>query len=149
MPRSRPAHPASTAALRGSPEVLAAATVLHELPPRLARKVRAIDAPSADAVTLKLRGGVRIVWGGTGQPAVKSKELAILMRGRARYFDVSDPLTAVTRDELTGSAELSPLPLVTHAPGALPAAAGPVRSTRSRHAGPLGARLVDPGGGRP
>ncbi len=48
-------------------------------------------------MTLRLRGGVRIVWGGTGQPAVKSRELAILMRGHARYFDVSDPRTAVTR----------------------------------------------------
>jgi cell division protein FtsQ len=84
------------ASLRGSPAVLAAATVLRELPARLARSVRAIDAPSADAVTLRLSGGVRIAWGGTGQPAIKSRELAILMRGHARYYDVSDPQTAVT-----------------------------------------------------
>ncbi len=87
---------AGPASLRGSPAVLAAATVLRELPARLARSVRAIDAPAADAVTLRLRGGVRIAWGGTGQPAVKSRELAILMRGHARYYDVSDPQTAVT-----------------------------------------------------
>jgi hypothetical protein len=39
---------------------------------------------------------VTIVWGGTGEPAAKSRELAILMRGHARYYDVSDPRTAVT-----------------------------------------------------
>jgi cell division protein FtsQ len=87
---------ASPAALRGSPAVLAAATVLRELPARLARSVRVIDAPSADAVTLRLRGGVTIDWGGAGQAAVKSRELKFLMRGHARYFDVSDPRTAVT-----------------------------------------------------
>jgi cell division protein FtsQ len=87
---------ASPAALRGSPAVLAAATVLRELPARLARSVLAIGAPSADAVTLRLRSGVRVAWGGTGQPAVKARELAILMRGHARYYDVSDPQTAVT-----------------------------------------------------
>src|SRR5439155_9480951 len=82
---------ADLAALRGSPAVQAAATVLRELPPRLARSVRDVTAPSADAVTLRLRGGVTIVWGGTCQPAVKSRELAILMRRPGRYYDVSDP----------------------------------------------------------
>jgi len=91
----RPAA-ADLAALRGSPAVQAAATVLSELPPRLARSVRDVTAPSADAVTLRLRSGVTIVWGGTGQSAAKSRELAILMRGHARYYDVSDPRTAVT-----------------------------------------------------
>jgi cell division protein FtsQ len=80
----------------GSPAVQAAATGLSELPPRLARSVRDVTAPSADAVTLRLRSGVTIVWGGTGQPAAKSRELAILMRGHARYYNVSDPRTAVT-----------------------------------------------------
>jgi len=87
---------ASPATLRGNPAVLAAATVLRELPARLARSVRVIDAPSADAVTLRLRGGVTIDWGGAGQTAVKSRELRFLMRGHARHFDVSDPRTAVT-----------------------------------------------------
>ena len=87
---------AGPAGLRGSQAVLAAATVLRELSPRLARSVRVIDAPSADAVTLGLRGGVTIDWGGVGQAAVKSRELKFLMRGHSRYFDVSDPRTAVT-----------------------------------------------------
>jgi cell division protein FtsQ len=96
MPVLAPSAAALPASLRGSADVLAAATVLHELPARLSRSVQAIDAPSADAVTLRLRHGVTVVWGGTSQPAAKARELAILMRGRARYYDVSDPQTAVT-----------------------------------------------------
>lgn len=87
---------AGPASLRGSPSVLAAATVLRELPARLSRSVEAIDVPGADAVTIRLRGGVTIVWGGTGQPMAKARELAILMRGHAHYYNVSDPETAVT-----------------------------------------------------
>ncbi len=96
MPVLGQPHPASTATLRGSPEVLAAATVLRELPARLARRIRVIDAPGPEAVTLRLSRGVRIAWGGTGQAAAKSRELAILMRGHARFYNVSDPATAVT-----------------------------------------------------
>jgi cell division protein FtsQ len=95
-PRGMPVLDTSGPALRGSPAVLAAAAVLHELPARLARSVRAVDAASATAVTLRLHGKITIVWGGTGQPAAKARELAILMRGHARYYDISDPQTAVT-----------------------------------------------------
>jgi cell division protein FtsQ len=95
-PRGMPVLDPPGSALRGSPAVLAAAAVLHELPARLARSVRAIDAASATSVTLRLHGKITIVWGGTGQPAAKARELAILMRGHAHYYDVSDPQTAVT-----------------------------------------------------
>jgi cell division protein FtsQ len=96
MPVLHPPAAALPASLRGSAGVLAAATVLRELPVRLARAVRTIDAPDPDAVTLRLRGGVTVAWGGTGQRAAKVRELAILMRGHARYYDVSDPQTPVT-----------------------------------------------------
>jgi cell division protein FtsQ len=82
--------------LRGNPAVFAAATVQRELPARLAAKVRSIAAPTADMVTLYLRHGRTVVWGDTSQTAVKARELAILMRGQARYFDVSDPRAVVT-----------------------------------------------------
>jgi len=82
--------------LRGNPAVFAAATVERELPARLAAKVRSIAAPTADTVTLYLRHGRTVVWGDPSQTAVKARELAILMRGRARYFDVSDPRAVVT-----------------------------------------------------
>jgi cell division protein FtsQ len=82
--------------LRGNPAVFAAATVERELPAQLAAKVRSIAAPTADTVTLYLRHGRTVVWGDTSQTAVKARELAILMRGQARYFDVSDPRAVVT-----------------------------------------------------
>lgn len=84
------------AALRGSPAVFAAATVLQGLPARIGRLVLSVAAPSADAVTLHLRGGVTVRWGGIGRPSEKAAELEILMRTRARSYDVSDPATAVT-----------------------------------------------------
>jgi cell division protein FtsQ len=84
------------AALRGSPAVLAAVTVLTQLPARIRGLVRSVAAPSAGAVTLDLRGGVTVMWGGTDRPAAKAAELAILMRTRAAYYDLSDPGTAVT-----------------------------------------------------
>ena len=90
--------PAGTpvSALRGSPAVHAAAVVVAELPRSLARSLRAVQAPSATGVTLTLRSGVTIVWGGTDRPAAKARELALLMRTHARHYDVSAPGTAVT-----------------------------------------------------
>lgn len=94
LPRLRTA--AAPDQLRGNPAVFAAATVDRELPARLAAKVRSIAAPTADTVTLYLRHGRTVVWGDASQTAVKARELAILMRGQARYFDVSDPRAVVT-----------------------------------------------------
>jgi len=70
--------------------------VVAELPRSLARSLRAVQAPSATGVTLTLRSGVTIVWGGTDRPAAKARELALLMRTHARHYDVSAPGTAVT-----------------------------------------------------
>jgi cell division protein FtsQ len=88
------APPAAT--LRGSPAVHAAVTVLQQLPPRIRRLVRSVAAPSADAVTLHLRGGVTVLWGGADRPSEKAAELEILMRTKALSYDLSDPATAVT-----------------------------------------------------
>jgi cell division protein FtsQ len=84
------------ASLRGSPAIRAAATVLGQLPARIRNLVRAVAAPSPDAVTLDLRGGVTVLWGGTGRAAAKATELEILMGTKARSYNLSDPDTAVT-----------------------------------------------------
>jgi hypothetical protein len=42
-------------------------------------------------VTLRLGGGVTVLWGDTSRPGVKARELAILMRAHRRYYDVSAP----------------------------------------------------------
>jgi hypothetical protein len=40
---------------------------------------------------------VTVLWGGVGRAAQKSGELILLLRTHARYYDVSDPGTAVTQ----------------------------------------------------
>jgi cell division protein FtsQ len=84
------------ASLRGSPAVLAAATVLGQLPPQVRSLVTSVTAASPGAVTLHLSGGITVVWGGTGRAAAKAAELVILMRTKASFYDISDPATAVT-----------------------------------------------------
>jgi cell division protein FtsQ len=87
---------AAPASLRGSPAIRAAVTVLGQLPPRIRRLVRAVAAPSPDAVTLDLRGGATVLWGGTDRAAAKARELEILMRTGASSYDLADAGTAVT-----------------------------------------------------
>jgi cell division protein FtsQ len=83
--------------LRGSAAVHAAADVLAELPAGLRQRVISVSAPSADEVTLRLRGQLTVRWGAPGRARAKSRELRALMRStRARFFDVSSPGEAVT-----------------------------------------------------
>jgi cell division protein FtsQ len=83
--------------LRGSAAVHAAADVLAELPAGLRQRVISVSAPSADEVTLRLRGQLTVRWGAPGRAIQKSRELRALMRGtHARLFDVSSPGEAVT-----------------------------------------------------
>lgn len=95
MPRLSAGAPGT--GLRGSLAVRAAAAVLRELPARIARQVRAVAAASPDEVSVRLAGGVTIVWGGPQRAAEKSRELAVLMRAHARRYDVSGPGTAMTQ----------------------------------------------------
>lgn len=83
-------------ALRGSPDVRAAAAVVLSLPAQLRNRVRSVSA-SASSVTLLLVGGITVRWGGPAQAAQKAAELNVLLRTRAHYYDVSDPATAVTQ----------------------------------------------------
>jgi len=82
--------------LRGSPAVRAAAEVVKGLPAELRERVTSVSV-SASSVTLALSGGLTVRWGGPAQGAQKAAELDLLLGStRARYFDVSDPATAVT-----------------------------------------------------
>jgi cell division protein FtsQ len=82
--------------LRGSPAVRAAAAVVEGLPPELRDRVMSVSA-SESSVTLQLSGGVTVRWGGPSQAAQKAAELDVLLGTHARYYDVSDPATAVTQ----------------------------------------------------
>jgi cell division protein FtsQ len=95
-------------ALRGDPDLAAAAAVLGELPPWLSKSVATVSssgsvsssggaAASPGTVTLYLRDGKTVVWGSTDRAAEKERELAILIRNPAHYYDVSAQGTVVTR----------------------------------------------------
>jgi cell division protein FtsQ len=90
-PKGLPLYPtvAPEGALRGDPDLTAATAVLGELPARLRHSVIKVTAPHPDQVTLRLAGGVTVLWGDTGRPAIKARELAVLMRSHLRYYDVS------------------------------------------------------------
>jgi cell division protein FtsQ len=96
-PAGMPVLKEPPALLRGSPAVRAAVTVLGQLPASVRGRVRSIAATAGGDVTLRLTRGVTVVWGGTGDAGQKSAELALLMRTHSRYYDVSDPATAVTQ----------------------------------------------------
>jgi cell division protein FtsQ len=100
------------AVLRGDPAVEAAADVLAELTPSLRRQVAVVrttalvtgdgNGPDAQRVTLRLRDGVTVVWGDTGNAAAKNREVAIAVGshmpgGQLRYVDVTSPGIVVTR----------------------------------------------------
>ena len=77
--------------------------VLLALPASLLPRVSQIDAKSKDDVTMQLRGnsGQRIIWGDSGQSALKSKVLAALIKNQKKTdrvtFDVSSPTAPVVR----------------------------------------------------
>jgi cell division protein FtsQ len=85
----------ASTALRGDPAVSAADAIVRQLPAALHRRVVVVRAPAADDVTLVLRGGIRIVWGGTDRGAAKDREVTALLRKHASFYDVSSPATAV------------------------------------------------------
>jgi cell division protein FtsQ len=95
-PAGMPVLTAPTAGLRGNTAVRAAVTVLTSLPQKLRSLVTSVSAPAASAVTLRLAGGVSVVWGAPGYARQKAADLAVLLHTHARHFDVSDPNTVVT-----------------------------------------------------
>ncbi len=98
-PADLPLYPAATTitALRGDPDLAAAAAVLGELPAGVRRSVTSVTAPGPDQVTLRLVGGITVLWGDTGRAGDKARELTVLMRGHMRYYDVSEPGSVLAR----------------------------------------------------
>jgi cell division protein FtsQ len=78
------------------PAVLAAGAVVRTLPAWLRAKVAAVRANGPRDVLLVIRGGIVVRWGSPRNGREKVSTMAILLRTRARYYDVSDPATAVT-----------------------------------------------------
>ena len=85
------------AALRGDPDLAAAAAVLGELPGWLRHSVVSVTAPAPDQVTLRLPRGITVLWGGTGRTGAKARALTVLMRAHLHYYDVSAPGSVAAR----------------------------------------------------
>lgn len=83
--------------VQGGPAVKAAVVpgalaALRALPAGLAGQVTGISASSAYSITLKLRGGAVVDWGGPEDAAAKAADLVALVRlHRAARYDVSAP----------------------------------------------------------
>ena len=98
-PAGLPLYPAavSVVSLRGDPDLAAAAAVLGELPAGVRRSVVSVTAPDPDQVTVRLAGGITVFWGGTDRAGAKAAELAVLMRARDHFYDVSAPGSVTAR----------------------------------------------------
>jgi cell division protein FtsQ len=74
-------------------------TVSAALPVALRGEVASISAASPDSITLNLGSGVKVVWGSSDDSARKAEVLSVLMRRKAKVYDVSAPDLPVTKGE--------------------------------------------------
>ncbi len=75
----------------------AVAAVAGSLPAPLAAKVASISAPTTESITLALRDGRTVLWGGTDRGEEKARVLQALLGQPGDYFDISDPGTVISR----------------------------------------------------
>ncbi len=69
-----------------------ALAALKALAPDIVRQVTGISATSAYSISLKLRGGSVVNWGGADDASAKAADLSALLRlGKAARYDVSAP----------------------------------------------------------
>ncbi len=81
----------------GNRTTAAALTVLRGLPRSLAAQLAALRAGSPEQVTLLLRGGRTVLWGGDRDGAAKAAAVLALLRMPGTVFDVSAPGVATRR----------------------------------------------------
>lgn len=75
----------------------AAALVAGTLPAHVLKTLSSISAPSDESVTLTLRDGRTVLWGGVDRSAEKARLLSVLLGRPGRYFDLSDPGAVISR----------------------------------------------------
>ncbi len=75
----------------GDPATGAALTVIGALPQSLVPKIAEVLAPSPETVSLRLKDGRTVVWGGPDRPADKARILTTLLKRPADSYDVSSP----------------------------------------------------------
>jgi cell division protein FtsQ len=79
------------------PEALAAAQVAGDVGAGIRARLTSVSAATTQSVTLILRDGRIVLWGGTDRDADKAKLLPVLLKQPGKYFDISDPSTVVSR----------------------------------------------------
>jgi cell division protein FtsQ len=86
--------------VQSDPALRAALAVMRTLPTWLSRRIAGVEAPSPEAVTLRLREGISVVWGAPERPADKLKLLHGLLTGTpqrgVKTIDVSSPEVVTT-----------------------------------------------------
>jgi hypothetical protein len=92
----------SVTALRENGAVLTAGAVVRRLPGWLRHLVAEVRVRQPSRVTLILRPRITVVWGDATRTAAKAAEIAVLLRTKATYYDVSDPGSAVTGQPVGG-----------------------------------------------
>jgi cell division protein FtsQ len=92
LPRLVVARPGST-----DQAMRAALVVIGSLAAPLRRAVQVVEAPTPDSVTLGLRDGRTVIWGGPQESAAKARVLGALLTRRGSSYDVSTPTVAVVR----------------------------------------------------
>lgn len=86
-----------TLTLYGDDRDDAITTVAGQLPGSLRAQVALIDAASPEGVTLHLRDGRTIMWGGTDRAGEKTALMKVLLGQPGSYFDLSDPGSVISR----------------------------------------------------
>lgn len=82
----------------GAPSA-AAALVAGTLPASVVKLLSAVSAPSEESVTLMLRDGRSVLWGGSDRSSEKARLLSVLLGQPGRYFDLSDPSAVTSRTD--------------------------------------------------
>lgn len=68
-----------------------AGVVFSALSPDTAAKVSVIEADGRDSITLRLRGGARVIWGSAEQSELKSQVIDVLLKQGGSVYNVSAP----------------------------------------------------------
>jgi len=71
--------------------------VIGSLSPELRSAVQVVEAPTPDSVTLGLRDGRTVIWGGPTDSPAKARALGPLLTRPGDTYDVSTPTIAVIR----------------------------------------------------
>ncbi len=92
------------------PATRASLQVLQALPASLRARTAIVRASSPEAVTLLLKDGRQVVWGGPGRTADKAAAAEALLRLPGTVYDVSSPEVVTRRDPDAAAGVTSPPP---------------------------------------